>query len=42
VAGLICYVAVWAGAVFMWRRLVMIEIKSRQQKLLSARQSEGR
>jgi hypothetical protein len=42
VAGLICYVAVWAGAVFVWRRLVMLEIKGRQQKLLSARQSEGR
>jgi predicted lipid-binding transport protein (Tim44 family) len=41
-AGLICYVAVWAGAVFVWRRLVMLEIKGRQQKLLSARQSEGR
>jgi predicted lipid-binding transport protein (Tim44 family) len=42
VAGLICYVAVWAGAVFIWRRLVMLEIKGRQQKLLSARKSEGR
>jgi predicted lipid-binding transport protein (Tim44 family) len=42
VAGLICYVAVWAGAVFIWRRLVMLEIKGRQQKLLSARESEGR
>ncbi len=41
-AGVICYVAVWAGAVFLWRRLVMLEIKGRQQKLLSARQSEGR
>jgi predicted lipid-binding transport protein (Tim44 family) len=35
VAGLICYVAVWAGAVFLWRRLVMLEIKGRQQRLLA-------
>jgi len=42
VAGLICYVAVWAGAVFIWRRLVMLEIKGRQQKLLARRQSEVR
>jgi len=41
-AGVICYVAVWAGAVFLWRRLVVLEIKGRQQKLLSARQPEGR
>jgi hypothetical protein len=29
VAGVACYVGMWAGAVFVWRRLVMIEIKAR-------------
>jgi hypothetical protein len=36
VAGLVCYVAVWAGAVFLWRRVVMLEIKAREQELLRA------
>lgn len=36
VAGLVCYVAVWAGAVFVWRRLVMLEIKGREQQLMAA------
>jgi hypothetical protein len=35
-AGVICYVAAWAGAVFLWRRLVMLEIKSREQQLIAA------
>jgi hypothetical protein len=35
VAGLACYVAAWAGAVFVWRRLVMLEIKAREQHLLN-------
>ena len=35
-AGLACYVAAWAGAVFLWRRLVMLEIKGREQQLLAA------
>jgi hypothetical protein len=35
-AGVLCYVATWAGAVFVWRRLVMLEIKGREQQLLSA------
>jgi len=34
VAGVVCYVVVWAGAVFVWRRLVMIEIKAREQRAL--------
>jgi hypothetical protein len=38
-AGIACYVAVWAGAVFLWRRLVMLEIKSREQQLLAAAQA---
>jgi hypothetical protein len=36
IAGVVCYVAVWAGAVFLWRRLVMLEIKSREQQLAAA------
>jgi hypothetical protein len=39
VAGVVCYVAVWAGAVFVWRRLVMLEIKSREQQLATAVQA---
>jgi hypothetical protein len=35
-AGVVCYVAVWAAAVFLWRRLVILEIKGREQKLLAA------
>ena len=38
-AGVTCWVAVWAGAVFVWRRLVMLEIKSREQQLLAAVQA---
>ncbi|HEY5261655.1 MAG TPA: hypothetical protein VIJ33_06045 [Solirubrobacteraceae bacterium] len=38
VAGSVCYVVAWAGAVFIWRRLVMIEIKGREQRLLAAAQ----
>jgi hypothetical protein len=34
-AGAVCYVAVWGGAVFLWRRLVMLEIKGREQRLLA-------
>jgi hypothetical protein len=36
VAGSVCYVVAWAGAVFVWRRLVMIEIKGREQQLLAS------
>ena len=39
VAGTVCYVAVWAGAVFVWRRLVMLEIKGREQQLIAAAQA---
>lgn len=35
VAGLACYVAAWAGAVFVWRRLVVLEIKAREQHLIN-------
>jgi hypothetical protein len=37
IAGVVCYVATWAGAVFLWRRLVMLELKAREHKLLAAR-----
>jgi hypothetical protein len=36
VAGLVCYVAVWAGALFVWRRMVMVEINARQEELARA------
>jgi len=36
VAGGACYVAVWAGAVFLWRHLVVAELRSRQHELLQA------
>ena len=39
IAGVVCYVATWAGAVFLWRRLVMLEIKGREQKLLAGVQA---
>jgi hypothetical protein len=36
IAGIVCYVAVWAGAVFLWRRLVMLELKGREQQMIAA------
>jgi hypothetical protein len=39
IAGVVCYVAAWAGAVFIWRRLVILELKGREQQLLSAAQA---
>lgn len=39
VGGVVCYVAVWAGAVFIWRRLVIMEIKAREQQLIAAAQA---
>jgi hypothetical protein len=41
VAGSVCYVVAWAGAVFIWRRLVMVEIKGREQRLLAGAQPAG-
>jgi hypothetical protein len=34
-AGVACYLAVWAGGVFLWRRLVVLEIKAREQQLMN-------
>jgi hypothetical protein len=39
VAGVVCYVAAWAGAVFVWRRLVMLELRSREQQIAAAVQA---
>jgi hypothetical protein len=36
IAGLVCYVAAWAGAVFVWKRLVILELKGREHQILSA------
>jgi hypothetical protein len=41
IAGVVCYVATWAGAVFVWRRLVMLEIKGREQQLLGGARTAG-
>jgi hypothetical protein len=38
-AGAILYVAVWAGAVFVWRRLVVVEIRAREAAALAAAQA---
>lgn len=42
IAGVVCYVAVWAAAVFLWRRLVMLEIKGREQQLQSASEAAAK
>jgi hypothetical protein len=36
IAGVACYVMVWAGAVFLWRHLVVAELRTRQHELLQA------
>lgn len=36
VAGLVCWVAVWAGAVFFWRRMIVLEIRAREDELARA------
>jgi hypothetical protein len=35
-AGVVCYVVVWAAAVFLWRRLVVAELRHAQHELLRA------
>jgi hypothetical protein len=35
-AGVVCYVVVWAAAVFVWRRLVVAELRHAQHELLAA------
>ena len=39
IAGVVCYVAAWAGAVFVWKRLVILELKGREQQMLGATQA---
>jgi hypothetical protein len=34
-AGVASYVVVWGAAVFIWRRLVMLELKGRQAQMLA-------
>jgi hypothetical protein len=36
IAGIVCYVVAWAGAVFLWRRLVILEIQAREHALQAA------
>jgi hypothetical protein len=35
VAGVVCYVGVWAAAVFLWRHLVVAELRGREHELLT-------
>jgi hypothetical protein len=42
IAGLACYVAAWAAAVFLWQRLVMLELKGREQQLIEATKPAAR
>jgi hypothetical protein len=35
-AGVVCYVVAWAAAVFLWRRLVVAELRHAQHELLAA------
>jgi hypothetical protein len=34
-AGVVCYVAVWAAAVFLWRRLLVAELRHAEHELLA-------
>ncbi len=40
-AGIVAYVAVWAGALFVWRRVVMLELRARQHALIAGSTSAG-
>jgi hypothetical protein len=35
--GIVCYVAVWGAAVFIWRRLIVAELRQREHELSSER-----
>jgi hypothetical protein len=39
IAGVVCYVVAWAGAVFVWKRLVILELKGREQQMIGATQA---
>ena len=34
VAGVVCYAIVWAGAVFLWRHLVVAELRNAQHEMV--------
>jgi hypothetical protein len=36
VAGVVCYIVVWGAAVFLWRRLVVAELRHAEHELLTA------
>jgi hypothetical protein len=38
-AGVVCYIVAWAGALFVWRRLVILEIKAKEHELIAAVQN---
>jgi hypothetical protein len=33
IAGTVCYLVAWAGAVFVWRRLVVLELRAKEHEL---------
>lgn len=35
-AGIACYVAVWGASVFLWRHLIIAELRSREHTLLAS------
>jgi hypothetical protein len=35
-AGVVCYVVVWAAAVFLWKRLVVAELRQAEHELLKS------
>ena len=39
-AGVVCWVVVWALAVFLWRRLVVAELRNAEHELVAARLSK--
>jgi len=39
VAGIALFLAGWAGSVFFWRRMVMVEINAREQQIRAAAQA---
>jgi hypothetical protein len=42
IAGVVTYVVVWGAAVFVWRRLVMLELNGRQAQMLAELQETAK
>ncbi|HTZ85469.1 MAG TPA: hypothetical protein VMB05_02265 [Solirubrobacteraceae bacterium] len=39
--GVVCYIAVWAAAVFLWRRLVVAELNQAEHALIGGERNQG-